>query len=84
MSVQIAMSSKRIQNLRNLIAAAERDGCKPDAMLLHLTLGDASELKRDRSVAVHEISFSEEGMKFLGVKVVQGGVTVSSLDRAPA
>ncbi len=77
------ISRRRIQKLRDLIAAAERDGAKTGALLLHLTLGDASEIKRDRSVATHEISFKNGEMRFLGVKVVEGGVSVSKLDGAP-
>ncbi len=84
MSGRGLISRRRIQNLREMIAAAERDGAKPASMLLRLTLGDASELKRDSSVGVHEISFKEGEMRFLGVKVAEGGITVSSLDRAPA
>jgi hypothetical protein len=74
------ISERRIQKLRDLIATAERDGVKPAAMLLHLTLGDASEIKRDSSVAVHEISFKNGEMRFLGVKVSEGGVSVSRLE----
>ena len=84
MAGQGEISKRRIQKLRDLIAAAERDGSKPGSMLLRLTLGDASELKRDRSVATHEISFKDGEMRFLGVKVEEGGVSLSSLDKSPA
>jgi len=62
---------------------AERDGCEAGDMLLRLTLGDASELKRDRSVATAEISFAKGEMRFLGVKVLEGGISVSTLERTP-
>ncbi|HEY3694392.1 hypothetical protein [Phenylobacterium sp.] len=84
MSGKALISSKRIQKLRDLIATAEREGAGPGDMLLRLTLGDASELRRDRSVALHEIRFAEGEMHFLGVKVLEGGVTASRLDLASA
>ena len=84
MSEPGAISRKRIQKIRDMIAAAERDGETAATMLLHLTLGDASELKRDRSVGVHEISFRDGEMRVLGVKVTEGGISVSKLDRVPA
>jgi len=84
MSGKSVIASRRIQKLRDLIAAAERDGAGPGDLLLRLTLGDASELRRDRSVALHEIKFQEGEMHFLGVKVVEGGITASRLDLAEA
>ncbi len=80
MSGRNEISERRINKLRALIAAAASDGVGPKAMLLRLTLGDAAELKRDRSVATHEISFVNGEMRFLGVKVIEGGISVSSLD----
>ncbi|HEX6859002.1 MAG TPA: hypothetical protein VF138_02210 [Caulobacteraceae bacterium] len=53
---------------------------KPKDMLLRLTHGDASELKRDRTLAVEDISFADGVMRFLGVKAELGGVTSSRLD----
>lgn len=82
MSGRHEVSRKRIQRLRDLIAAAQADGVKPAKLLLRLTLGDATEIKRDASVAVHEISFKDGEMRFLGIKVAEGGVSVSTLDRA--
>ena len=84
MSGRAEISRRRIQKLRDLIAAAEREGAKPADLLLHLTLGDASEIKRDRSVATDEISFRDGEMRFVGVKVLEGGVSVSRLDRQAA
>jgi hypothetical protein len=64
------------------IDAALHDGVALEAMTLRMTLRDASELKRDPKVATADISFSPDGMRYLGVVVDQGGgVTVSVLDR---
>jgi hypothetical protein len=63
------------------IAEAEKEGVHRNDMTLRLTLGDMSELKRDRSVAVEDISFVAGEMRFLGVKVKGGEVSTSSLDR---
>ena len=49
-------------------------------MTLRLTLTDASQIKRDPSVPVDDISFIDGEMRFLGVKVVQGSVATSALD----
>jgi len=67
--------------LRNLIEAAEADGVGRDDMILRLTLSDASQVKRDASLAVADISFSDGVMRFLGVRVQQGGVVESMLER---
>jgi hypothetical protein len=63
------------------IDEALHDGVDLSAMTLRMTLRDASELKRDPKVATADISFSPDGMRYLGVVVDQGGVTVSTLDR---
>jgi hypothetical protein len=63
------------------IEQAEADGVARDAMTLRMTLRDASELKRDPKVAMADISYGPDGMRFLGVAVDQGGVTQSTLDR---
>ena len=57
------------------------EGVPLDALTLKLTLGDANKLKRDPGLALTDISFADGVMKFLGVKVEQGGITVSSLSR---
>lgn len=80
MASTVGESSKRVQKLRALIVGAEREGADPKEMLLRLTLGDAAELRRDRGVAIDEIRFNEGEMRFLGVKVAEGGVPVSRLD----
>ena len=65
---------------RAAIEKAKAEGYGVDDMLLRLTLGDASELKRDRSLAMEDISFTGGVMRFLGVKVAPGGITTSRLD----
>lgn len=74
----------RIKRLRSLILAAEQEGVAPGDLVLRLTLGDVYELKRDRSVAIEEISFVGGVMRFLGVQVEEGGVEASSLERRTA
>ena len=66
---------------RHAIEQAEQEGVERAKMILRLTLRDASELKRDPKLATADISFGGGGMRFLGVLVEQGGVTVSRLDR---
>lgn len=66
--------------LRADIERATAEGFGAEDMLLRLTYGDTSELKRDRLLAVEDISFAGGVMRFLGVKVAPGGVTVSRLD----
>ena len=61
------------------IAAACRDGAEPAELTLRLTLMDASKIKRDRDLALSDISFSPDGMRFMGVRVVEGGVKSSDL-----
>lgn len=69
---------------RGQIEKAAADGVPKKALTLQLTLLDVSQLKRDRSVAVTDISFVDGEMTFLGVKVVQGGVAVSALQNSSA
>jgi hypothetical protein len=64
---------------RDAIALATADGAPLDALVLILTRGDADKLKRDRAIAVSDISFADGEMRYLGVRVVQGGATVSAL-----
>lgn len=66
--------------LRSQIEKAVAEGAAPDDMTLRLTLSDVSQLKRDASLAVSDISFADGVMRFLGVKVEQGGVPASVLD----
>jgi hypothetical protein len=71
----------RPAEFRHAIAAAEADGVAREAMVLRLTLRDDAELKRDPAVGLDEIRFADGEMRFLGVRVVVGGVPVSTLDR---
>jgi hypothetical protein len=73
-----------VLDFRAAIAQAETDGLAKDALVLRLTHRDENELKRDRSVAIEEISFLGGKMTFLGVTVVTGGVVESVLDRGGA
>jgi len=70
--------------LRSQIEKAMAEGATPDDMTLRLTLGDVSHLKRDTSLAVTDISFAGGVMRFLGVKIEQGGVPASVLDLGEA
>lgn len=72
----------RAQEFRTAILEACADGARVEDLVLRLTLRDASMLKRDPAVGVDEIAFGNDGMEFLGVKVIAGGVTESALERA--
>ena len=65
---------------RKQIEAALAAGAAPEDMTLRLTLGDVSKIRRDRSLALADLSFSGGVMRFLGVKVEQGGVAASNLE----
>jgi hypothetical protein len=69
---------------RGEIEAAEAEGAARKNLTLKLTLGDAHQLKRDPLVALADISFADGTMWFLGVKVQQGGVPESALERPAA
>lgn len=72
----------RAELFRDAIEKAELDGAARKDMVLRLTLRDASEIKRDRNLALQDISFAGGEMRFLGVKVAAGGVVTSRLDRS--
>ena len=57
---------------RQQIEAAVQSGADQESLTLRLTCLDASYLKRDRTLAVSDISFTGGVMRFLGVKVEQG------------
>ncbi len=69
---------------RSQIERAEADGTPRGDMTLRLTFSDASALKRDPNLPLADIHFAEGTMRFLGVRVEQGGVAVSALDRPAA
>lgn len=66
---------------RTQIEKAEAEGCARADMTLRLTLSDVSLLKRDPTLAVTDIGFVDQTMRFLGVAVEEGGVTQSELVR---
>ena len=66
---------------RTQIEAAEADGVDRNDMTLRLTLSDVTALKRDRDLPVADISFAGGVMRYLGVKIEQGGIAESILDR---
>lgn len=63
------------------IEAAIASGAPPEGLTLRLTLGDGHKLRRDASVPLESISYVGGAMHFLGVLVVEGGVTASVLER---
>ncbi|HEY1750096.1 MAG TPA: hypothetical protein VGG29_02475 [Caulobacteraceae bacterium] len=64
---------------RREIEQAEARGADRADMTLKLTLGDASNLRRDRGVPLTDISFTDGVMRYLGVAIVQGGISESAL-----
>lgn len=70
----------RPETFRQAIEKAEADGAARGDLVLRLTTRDAADLKRDRNIAVEDISFTGGVMRFLGVKVVAGGVPASILE----
>jgi hypothetical protein len=66
-------------HFRAEIEKAEAAGVPRGDMRLHLTLNDVNALKRDRSLPLADISFSGGTMRYLGVDIVQGGVSASTL-----
>jgi hypothetical protein len=81
MSKPATPSSKRIAAFRADIVTAQAEGVDLAELVLRLTRLDASELKRDPTVGLHEIRFAEGEMRFLGVRVEEGGVANSVMDR---
>lgn len=79
-----AAGRKSTASFQEAITAQIAEGVAADTMVLHLTRRDAANLRRDPSVPLEAISFSDGEMRLLGVKVVTGGVEVSSLEIAEA
>ena len=69
------------ETFRDAIEAAKAEGVDVEVMTLRLTHGDVLKLKRDPQIPLADISFAKGVMRFLGVKIEQGGVPASSLDR---
>jgi hypothetical protein len=74
-----SVQKSRPEEFRQAIEQAEADGAARADMVLRLTLRDAADLKRDRSVSVEDISFAGGVMRYIGVEVAPGGVAVSGL-----
>ena len=68
-------------HFRGEIEKAEAEGVAREDMTLRLTLSDVSQLRRDGSLPVADISYAGGVMRYLGVKVEQGGVPESVLTR---
>lgn len=64
---------------RTEIEQAASQGVALDDMTLHLTLRDIEQLKRDRTLAITDISFAGGTMKYLGVKILKGDLPLSAL-----
>jgi hypothetical protein len=71
-------------HFRKEIGKTEAQGVSREDMTLHLTLNDVNQLRRDRSLAVEDISFVGGTMRYLGVKIEQGGVSESELRHSEA
>ena len=67
------------ERFRQEIENAVEAGAKVDELTLRMTLGDANKLRRDPALPLTDISFKGGVMRFLGVKVEQGGVDASVL-----
>ena len=67
------------QRFKAAIEKAKQDGVDTESLMLRLTLGDVSRLKRDRAIPAEEISFAGDVMRYLGVKVVGGDIETSAL-----
>ena len=66
------------------IQDALTEGTAVADLTLRLTLGDARRLRRDADLPMEAISYHDGAMHFLGVKVVEGGVEASVLERQEA
>jgi hypothetical protein len=67
------------QRFKPEIETARAGGVAESDLLLRLTFGDASKLKRDPNVSTADLSFLGGETRYLGVKVVEGGVATSAL-----
>ena len=76
-----APKGSRATVLRHQIETAEAEGVAREDLTLRLTHRDVHELKRDATLAVSDISFADGVMRYLGVKVAEGAVSESTLER---
>ena len=79
-----AVSQSTDTRFRREIETALANGSARDDLVLRLTLRDANLLTRDPLAPVADIQFADGVMRFLGVRVERGGVTVSALESGAA
>ncbi len=79
-----AVSQSTDTRFRREIETALANGSARDDLVLRLTLRDANLLTRDPLTPVADIQFADGVMRFLGVRVERGGVTVSALESGAA
>jgi len=72
------------QRFRGAIQAALADGVETDDLVLRLTLSDTIAMSRDKTTPLADISYAGGVMRFLGVRIIKGGVAASALERAAA
>lgn len=72
------------ERLRSDVDRAVAAGHDPATMTLRLTHADASQIKRDPNLDLADVSFADGEMRYLGIRVVQGGVAVSTLETGEA
>ncbi len=61
------------------IEKAKAEGTDLSTLVLKLTLGDGAKLKRDPNISTADVSFANGEMRYLGVKVIEGGAATSVL-----
>lgn len=81
MPIQPATTAARVSQIRQWIAASDRDGTAHSDVELRLSHRDLSGLKRSPDVMVDEISFANGVTTFLGVEISEVAVSSSSLAR---
>jgi hypothetical protein len=67
------------QRFKPQIEKALANGFDSASLVLQLTFTDAAKLKRDPNISLEDLSFRGGEMRYLGVKVVEGGADASSL-----
>jgi hypothetical protein len=67
------------QRFKPQIEKALANGFDSASMVLQLTFTDAAKLKRDPNISIEDLSFRGGEMRYLGVKVVEGGADASAL-----
>jgi hypothetical protein len=72
------------QRFRGPIQAAIAEGAGTEDLVLRLTLSDTIAMSRDKTTPLADISYAGGVMRFLGVRVIKGGVGASVLERAAA